>query len=228
MTDPLLDDDLKASDVAAYLKRHPQFLSEYPELARQLTVPREQGAVASLASYQLHHLREKVAGLEHRLAELTAIAADNEKLMQRVHELNVTMLRANTPAVAARSVITRLDADFHVEQVRLLLFGNHLELPPADWLTVVDGGREALPEFADFLAHHEPITGRLSAERLQRLFGEHAGGIHSAAVMPLGELGMLALGSADADHFQPGMGTLFLKMIAATVTAALMRAEDGA
>jgi len=228
MTDPLLDDDLKASDVAAYLKQHPQFLSHYPELARQLTIPREQGAVASLASYQLHHLREKVAGLEHRLAELTAIAADNEKLMQRVHELNVTMLRANTPAIAARSVITRLDADFHVEQVRLLLFGNHVDLPPADWLTVVDGGREALPEFADFLAHHEPITGRLTPERLQRLFGEHAGEIHSAAVMPLGELGMLALGSADADHFQPGMGTLFLKMIAATVTAALMRAEDGA
>jgi uncharacterized protein YigA (DUF484 family) len=228
MTDPLLDDDLKASDVAAYLKRHPQFLSQYPELARQLTIPREQGAVASLASYQLHHLREKVAELERRMAELAAIAADNEKLMQRVHELNVTMLRANTPAIAARSVINRLDADFHIDQVRLLLFGNHLDLPPADWLVVEPGGRDALPEFADLLAHHEPITGRLSPERLRRLFGEHAGEIHSAAVMPLGELGMLALGSTDANHFRPDMGTLFLKMIAATVTAALMRAEDGA
>lgn len=44
--------------------------------------------------------------------------------------------------------------------------------------------------------------------------------------MPLGELGLLAIGSADVDHFQPGMGTLFLKMIAATVTAALMRSQD--
>jgi uncharacterized protein YigA (DUF484 family) len=228
MTDTLLDDHLKASDVAAYLKRHPQFLSHYPELARHLTVPREQGPVASLASYQLHQLREKTAELERRLAELVSIAADNEKLMQRVHELNVTMLRANTPAIAARSVITRLDADFRIDHVRLLLFSNRLDLPPANWLMVVDGGRLALPEFADFLAHHEPITGRLSPERLQRLFGSQAEEVHSAAVMPLGELGLLALGSADADHFQPGTGTLFLKMIAATVTAALMRAEDGA
>jgi uncharacterized protein YigA (DUF484 family) len=37
---------------------------------------------------------------------------------------------------------------------------------------------------------------------------------------------MLALGSEDADHFQPGMGTLFLKMIAATITAALLRSQD--
>ena len=46
------------------------------------------------------------------------------------------------------------------------------------------------------------------------------------AVMPLGELGLLALGSADPDHFQPGMGTLFLKMLAATVSAALTRSQD--
>jgi uncharacterized protein YigA (DUF484 family) len=45
--------------------------------------------------------------------------------------------------------------------------------------------------------------------------------------MPLGEFGILAIGSGDPDHFQPGMGTLFLKMIAATVTAALRRSQEG-
>ncbi len=39
---------------------------------------------------------------------------------------------------------------------------------------------------------------------------------------------MLAIGSRDQDRFQPGMGTVFLKMIAATVTAALQRSRDGA
>ena len=85
-----------------------------------------------------------------------------------------------------------------------------------------------MPEFADFLAHHEPISGRLSAERLYRLFGQQAPDIRSAAVMPLGEYGLLAIGSRDADHFQPGMGTMFLKMISATVTASLARLQDGA
>ena len=45
-------------------------------------------------------------------------------------------------------------------------------------------------------------------------------------MMPLGEFGILAIGSGDADHFQPGMGTVFLKMIAGTVTAALRRAQE--
>jgi uncharacterized protein len=227
MTNALLDDTIKASDVAAYLRRHTGFLSDYPELATVLTLPREQGSVASLAAYQLQTLREKNAELERKFNELSTIAAENERLMQRVHELNVAVLRANTPAVAARSVVARLLEDFGTNQVRLVLFGD-LVLPPADWLVHEPGGRAAMPEFVDFLAHHEPISGRLSAERLYRLFGQHAPEIRSAAVMPLGELGLLAIGSHDPDHFQPGMGTTFLKMIAATVTAALARLKDGA
>lgn len=227
MTDTALDDNLQAKDVAAFLRRHPGFLNDYPDIAAQLTLPREQGPVASLAVYQLQNLREKNADLERRLAELTSIAAENERLMQRVHDLNVTVLRANTPAIAARSVIARLGEDFQTDQVRLITFGD-VALPPADWLVHVAGGRAELPEFADFLAHHEPIAGRLSAERLYRLFGDDAPQIQSTALMPLGELGILAIGSGDPDHFQPGMGTLFLKMIAATVTAALLRSQDGA
>jgi len=227
MSNALLDETIKAGDVAAYLRRHPGFLSDYPELAMLLTLPREHGAVASLAAYQLQALRDRNSELERKLAEFTAIAAENERLMQRVHDLNVAVLRANTPEVAARSVVARLSEDFGTDHTRLVLFGK-LTLPPADWLMLKPEGRDGMPEFVDFQGHHEPISGRLSAERLHRLFGGVAPQIKSAALMPLGELGLLALGSKDPDHFQPGMGTVFLKMIAATVTAALARIQDGA
>lgn len=226
MTAALLDDNDQAHVVAAYLKDHPGFLHDYPDLAMRLTVPRPDGEVASLAVYQLQSLREKNAQLERRLAELIAVATDNEKLMERVHALTVALLRANTLEVTARSIVAKLSADFHSEQVRLLLFGDLPRLPRADWLLQVSGGIEALPEFADFLRADEPISGRLSPERLQRLFGDNAGQIQSAAVMRLGDCGVLAIGSADPDRFQPGMGTLFLKMIAATITAALARSRD--
>ena len=226
MTDTALEDSLSAADVAAYLRRHPGFLIEFPELAAQLELPREQGQVASLAAYQTQNLREKNAELERRLVELTRIAAENERLMQRIHDLNVAVLRAGTPAVAARSVIARLAEDFQTDQVRLLVYD--LELPPADWLVRAPDGPAGLPEFAEFFAQHEPIAGRLSAERLYRLFGDEAPQIHSSALMPLDGLGMLAIGSRDPGRFQPGMGTVFLKMIAATVTAALQRSRDGA
>jgi uncharacterized protein YigA (DUF484 family) len=226
MNAPLSDDSIDAGTVAAYLKRHPSFLNDYPELAAQLTVPREQGAVASLASYQLQQLREKNAELEHRLAELTVIAADNQKLMERVHALTVALLRANTLEVTTRTVIAKLNEDFHTEQVRLLLFGNHADLPRSEWLRQVGGGAAELPELAELLQRREPVSGRLSPDKLAQLFGDEAATIRSAALVPLGDAGILAIGSQDADRFQPGMGTLFLRMIAATITAALARARD--
>ena len=225
MTATLLDDATQARVVAAYLKRHPEFLSEYPELAAKLTMPREQGPVSSLAVYQLNSLREKNAELERQLAELIAIAAENDRLMERVHALTVALLRANTLEVTARSVVARLSADFHTEQVRLVLFGEQPQLPRADWLLQVIGP-EALPEFTEFLQQNEPVAGRISAEKQDRLFGARAAEIRSVAMMRLGDAGILAIGSADPNRFQPGMGTLFLKMISATITAALARARD--
>ncbi|WEN15498.1 DUF484 family protein [Rhodanobacter sp. AS-Z3] len=222
----LLDDATQARVVAAYLKRHPEFLSEYPELAAKLTMPRPQGAVSSLAVYQLQSLRDKNAELERQLAELVAIAADNEKLMERVHALTVALLRANTMEVATRTVIAKLSADFHTEQVRLLLFGDEPLLPRTDWMQQIPEGAAALPEFSEFLQKNEPVSGRLSTEKLERLFGADAAQIQSVAMMRLGDCGMLAIGSADPDRFQPGMGNLFLKMIASTITAALARARD--
>ncbi len=227
MTDPLLAESLDAKDVAAYLRRHPAFLNDYPDLAVQLTVAREQGPVASLATYQLQHLREKNAELERRLAELVDIAAENERLMERVHGLGVALVRAGSVEAVASTVVARLREDFRSEQVRFALFGEHAGLPSAEWLLQMPGP-QAVPEFADFLQHGEPVSGRLSAERLHKLFGAQASGIRSAAAIPLGQLGILAIGSADPDHFQPGMGTVFLKMIGATVTAALERARGAA
>ncbi|HEY8586829.1 MAG TPA: DUF484 family protein [Rhodanobacter sp.] len=226
MTATLLDDATQARVVAAYLKSHPEFLSEYPDLAAQLTMPKEQGAVSSLSAYQLQTLRERNAELERQLAELIEIAAENEKLMERVHGLTVALLRANTMEVTARTVIAKLSADFHTEQVRLLLFGDEPRLPRADWLQQIPGGIGALPEFTEFLLKGEPVSGRLSADKLERLFGADAAQIRSVAMMRLGDSGILAIGSANPDRFQPGMGTLFLKMISATITAALARSRD--
>lgn len=218
--------DFEADDVAAYLQRHPGFLGAYPELAAQLVLPREQGAVASLAGFQAQQLREKGVELERRLAELTGIAADNQRLMERVHALTVALLRANTLEVATRTVMARLSEDFHTEEVRLLLFGRQPDLPRSPWLRQVGGGVAELPAFADFMQQQEPFSGRLASDKLAQLFGDEASAIHSVALLPLGEAGLLAIGSLDADRFQPGMGTLFLKMIAATITAALARARD--
>ena len=74
---------LGAHEVATWLRRHPEFLRQFPDLAGSLVVPRESGPAASLASYQLEVLREKNRELTRRLQELFANAQDNERLTVR-------------------------------------------------------------------------------------------------------------------------------------------------
>lgn len=222
MADMSLKDGLQAMDVAEYLRLHPQFLKDFPDLAMELRLPREEGPAASLASYQLDVLREKNRELLRRQAELVEIAGENEQLMVQVHSFTVALLRATTLAETLRCVAAGLTEDFHTELVRVLLFRAGADLPEAEWL-LLESGPDALPAFGDFLARKEPLVGRLAGDKLRHLFGARAEEVQSVALMRLGEQGLLAVGSTESGRFHPGIGTVFLKLIAEAVTAALAR-----
>ena len=220
-------DGVTPAEVASYLRRHPAFLHDYPDLALTLLPPREEGKTTSLASYQLDVLRDKNRELGRRLTELVNIANENEQLVQRVHALNVSLMRESTLAGSVRRVVAGLREDFNTEFVRLVLLRADAELPAADWLIVQPQGVAALPEFAEFFNNGEALCGRLQQEKLDFLFGKRADDVRSSALLPLSEngatLGILAIGSGDANRFHPGMGTVFLKLIAETVAAAIAR-----
>jgi uncharacterized protein YigA (DUF484 family) len=227
MTDTGIKDSVTPAEVASYLRRHPAFLHDYPDLALTLLPPREEGKTTSLASYQLDVLRDKNRELGRRLTELVNIANENEQLVQRVHALNVSLMREATLAGSVRRIVAGLREDFSTEFVRLVLLRADSELPAADWLIVQPQGVQALPEFTEFFKSGEALCGRLQSEKLDFLFGRRAEDVHSSALLPLGEsgapLGLLAIGSADTNRFHPGMGTIFLKLIAETVAAAIAR-----
>lgn len=216
-----------ANEIASYLRRHPEFLHEYPDLALTLLLPRDEGASRSLASYQLDVLRDKNREMTARLHELIGNAQDNERLMLRVHGLCVALLRERTLDASVRRVLAALTEDFHTELVRLVLFRKpSADLPAAGWLIFAANGAAELPAFAEFLAHGEPLCGRLHQDKLDALFGARAGEVQSTALVPVGDIGMLAIGSADANRFHPGIGTVFLKLIADAIAAAVMRFDQ--
>ncbi len=223
MAETHLKDELEAADVADYLRRHPQFLVQFPELAPELEMPRGEGQVASLASYQLDVLRRKNRELERKLAELVRLAGQNEQLMVRVHAFTTSLLRAGDAAAVARSVAAGLTEDFDTDLVRLLLFRPVDGVADADWLLVEPQGPAALPAFAEFLTREEPQVGRLAPPMLEKLFGAEAAKVQSAALVNLGEAGLMAIGSHDANRFHPGMGGVFLKLIGEAVSTALAR-----
>ncbi len=227
MSESGIKEGLTPTEVASYLRRHPEFLHDYPDLALTLAPPREQGTTTSLASYQLDVLRDKNRELGRRLHELVNIAAENEQLVQRVHGLTVALMRESTLSASVRRVVASLREDFHTDFVRLVLFRADTDLPAAEWLIVQPQGASALPEFAEFLKNAEPLCGRLQPEKLDALFGKHADEVRSSVLLPLAggkaPFGMLAIGSADANRFHPGMGTVFLKLIAEAVAASIAR-----
>ena len=223
MTELSLKDGLTAMEVASYLRRHPEFLRDFPDLALTLHVPREQGATTSLASYQLEVLRDKNRELGRRLHELVEIAGENEQLMVRVHSLTVGLMRERTLADTVRRLAAGLTEDFHTDLVRLVLFRADADLPGAEWLLAQQDGSSSLPAFAEFLQRNEPLCGRLQPEKLDALFGERAAEVRSAVLVPIDGVGMLAIGSHDAARFHPGMGTVFLKLIAEAAAAAVAR-----
>lgn len=227
MSDTGIKEGLTPNEVASFLRRHPEFLQDYPDLALTLAPPREQGATTSLASYQLEVLRDKNRELGRRLHELVNNANENEQLVQRVHALTIALMRETTLAGSVRRVVGSLREDFHTDHVRIVLFRADAELPAADWLIVQAQGLSAMPEFVEFFRQGDPLCGRLQPEKLDALYGVHASEVRSSVLLGLGDeaapLGLLAIGSADANRFHPGMGTLFIRLIADAVSTAFAR-----
>jgi len=215
-----------AHEVAEWLRQHPDFLQKFPDLALILTVPREQGNAASLASYQLEILREKNRELNRRLHELFAISEDNERLAVRTHQLTLALMRQRTRAGAVRALVASLSEDFNGDLVRVVLFAPVDGLPDHDWLHIIPRTDPVLSPFTDILDSGEPLCGRLSPDKQQFLYAGRADSIQASAILPLDGLGLIAIGSVDANRFWPGMGTLFLRMMGEAFTTALRRFND--
>lgn len=216
-------DALGAHEVANWLRRHPRFLQQFPDLAMSLVVPREEGSASSLASYQLEVLRDKNRELSRRLQELFGNAQENERLAVRTHQLTLALLRQDSAADTLRAMAASLAEDFNGDLVRLVIFKPVPGLNDSDWLQLVDEADPRLQSFRDALASGEPLCGRLQPEKHALLYGERADDVQSTALLPLPGTGLIAVGSRDANRFFPGMGTLFLRMMGESLAVALKR-----
>lgn len=216
-------DKLGAHEVAAWLRRHPRFLQQFPDLALTLVVPREQGATASLASYQLEVLRDKNRELSRRLQELFANAQENERLSVRTHQLTLLLMRQANAADTVRAMAASLAEDFNGDLVRIVLLRPVEGLRDAEWLQVIDADDARLVPFRDCLASGEPLCGRLNPDKQVLLYGARAEEVQSSVVLPVAGVGLVAVGSRDANRFFPGMGTLFVRMMIEAFAAALAR-----
>lgn len=213
-----------ADAVAAYLRANPDFLLRFPELLETLELQHASGSAVSLIERQVEILRGRSQRLEDRLGTLLEAARDNERRASSVHRLARVLIRAPTLASAILGLQTSMREDFGIDEVFVGIVGPLLKHTNIDGLVRIEMDGPIARSFDNFFRTKLIECGPLTEAQARLLFPKAAALPRSAAVIPLEKeknLGMLVLGSADPDRFQPRQGRLFLEMTAELVAAAV-------
>ena len=213
---------LDANDVSAYLRTHPDFFNLYSDLLAQLVITDpHSGRAISITERQLGALRDRNKQLEAKLAGLIRFGEENDVIAEKLHELTVALACADKFPAVVRELHAHLGGAFAVPHVALRLWNigaleDQPEFSPAD---------EDTRKFAAGLKH--PYCGPSAGLEALSWLGS---GVRSLALIPLRQgsetVGLLTLGSEEAQRFYPEMGTLFLTRIGEVVSAALLRTLD--
>jgi len=212
-------------DVAEYLRRHPDFLSERPDLMRVLTPParRKGDGVVDLQQFMIERLRTEVARLKKNQRVLIGANRAHRIRQSRINEAVIDLLSARSFEEVIQTLTTDLSMRLDVDAVALCVETEEANVPG-----VTRGGVRVLrPGTIDAVmgASNDVVLGA-SAAGDRRIFRQAAGLVQSDALMrlrisALAPAGLLALGSRDAARFQDGESTELLDFLARVVEAIL-------
>ena len=195
--------------VADYLKNNLDFFVKNPAILAELKIPHEHGGAISLVERQLTVLREQNQETNKKIHELIEIATQNEELARRMHQLALTLIDADDPKDIFSTMYDNLKKNFHADRAIVRLFANpaFIDSFPTDEFV----GKESIEEslFKRIIEKREPLSGKMKHQQQVFLFGDDGDDIASSVMIPLhgvGWGGILAIGSFDAERFQPGMG----------------------
>ena len=219
--------ELTDRDVAGYLRAHPDFFERRPDALRDLELHHQPGGAAvSLVQRQVAMLRSRNKEQRVQLKELVGIAKDNHELVEKIHQLALSMVTEADAGQRVHLLRTRLQDDFGVERAVLILFAAPCDEATHDgFLKVVDPRDSGLTSFASFRKSDEPLCVRLRPAQKRFAFGDAETDVQSAAVIPLGshaEHGFIVIGSRDPDYFHPGKRADYLRRLGEVVSAALI------
>ncbi len=207
-------DQLNARDVAAFLKEHPEFFRNFPEIVAQLDVPHETGATVSLVEYQSKILRNKNKELHERLQQLVENARRNDRLFEQTRRLTLDLLDAQSIEEVEQSLQQCMMAVYEVDYACITLFVPSMTLQS---ITEVEMQHQLVRHFGQKHA----FCGQLSDDQMELFFQEKTAVGSMAACLLRNDLGILALGHKQEDYFKSNMDTLFLNYVSEIVSRRL-------
>jgi uncharacterized protein YigA (DUF484 family) len=207
--------------VTKFLKQNPDFLEREPALLTSLELSHASGPAVSLIEKQVQYLRVQNESLEQQLNQLIQIASENEKLMSRLHQLTLELMSIGDLPTFFDRLSDALLSELNADILNITLFNLKIEAGPKTPIFHIPRDDQAMQQFNSHIEKGVSVCGRLNRDKRDHLFGSRAQWVQSTALVPLGDDGILAIGSSDPARFYPGMGTLFLDLLAQVVSARL-------
>jgi uncharacterized protein YigA (DUF484 family) len=201
-------------NVARYLRTHSDFFTHHVELIETLSIPHETGVAVSLVERQVELLRNKNKELDQKLHQLIKVAKDNEKVSHRLHAITLGLVSIRGFDETLSGIRDLMHADFPGTKVTIRLFDVLQETNVKDCQAMEKSLQKSKLVQALFSSRRRGVAF-LTKRQIENVFNndEEKKPIRSAAAVALkkdDQLGVLFLGSTDANRFQNGMGTLFL------------------
>lgn len=218
---------LDEQQVADYLRQHPDFFHGHLGLLESMHIPHPSGNAISLIAKQLELFRARHQEQENQLTALIDIARENDAAFNRMHELTLAMLEANSLEDAVANLSEVLAECFLTDFVAIKII-KQVENSPIGNL-FVEANDANLKHFAVELANNQPKCGRPTLAQARFLFGDAAAEVRSCAIIPMSFTrleGILAIGSRDEARFHYSMGSLFLTQMSEIIGTRLITLLD--
>jgi uncharacterized protein YigA (DUF484 family) len=217
------------AQVAAYLRRHGDFLLRHPDLVLTLSPPSrwpEAGAVVDMQAFMIDRLKEEVNRIKGAAEDLILTSRSNMSTQNRTHQAVLMLLEAEDLAALARVIADDLPPVLDVD-VATLCFEETAQPLPA---LAVSGIIRIPPGSVDLLMggadRHCALNEEMPGD--PALFGPGAGLVASSALVRLAPdgacpAGVLALGSRHGCTFHAGQGTELISFLARVIEIRMQR-----
>lgn len=224
-------------EVEAFLRQHPDFLAERPDLLRAMTPPSRFDGGDQISDFQaamIRGLRLDVERLSRTSVDLVATSQGNLSRQQRTHSAALMLAEAATPADFHRVLIRDWPQILDVDAIALVLeddAATDASEGPEGILRVPSGTVDAL-----FAKSPNPSILLTPERRGNRLFGASAAKIRSDALARLNPpatwepggnraapAGILAFGAFMPETFHPDQATDLIEFLTRLLAIVLTR-----
>jgi len=212
-----------ADDIAHFLKDHPEFFQDHAELFANLRVPHPNETRAiSLGERQILTLRARTKDLEWKLSGLIGNASGNEKISKTLTQWCCRMLAEDDALQIPAHIVRSLGVLFDLPTIALRVWS----LPRLEDSEFAQDVTDTIRSYARDLA--KPFCGPIKDQEAAGWLGTPPASLAIIALRPVGRvepIGLLVLGSDDAERFTADMGTAFLDTINELASASLLRLQ---